>query len=95
MGLFLVPSLGLFPLFGLPSSDVLAFVLFYYYSLETCLFTNEKQKGRNPDGRGSRKDLGGVEEGETGNQDILCEGGYLFSIKEKDVNKVLSYYING
>lgn len=36
-----------------------------------------------------RKDLGGVEEGETGNQDILCEcvWGDLFSIKEKDVNK--------
>lgn len=31
------------------------------------------RKGGNPDGRGGRKDLGGVEEGETGNQDILCE----------------------
>lgn len=88
MCLFLVPSLGLFSLFGLPSSDVLAFVLFFYYSLETCLFTNERQKGREPDGREGRKDLGGVEEGETGNQDILCGCvGNLFSIKEKDVNK--------
>lgn len=75
-------------LFGLPSSDVLAFVLFYYYSLETCLFTMRDRKGGNPDGRGGRKDLGGVEEGETGNQIYYMSGGEdLFSIKEKDVNK--------
>jgi hypothetical protein len=34
--LFLMPFLGLFPLFDLSYSDVL--VLFYYYTLENCFF---------------------------------------------------------
>lgn len=87
MDLFLVPSLGLFSLFGLPSSDILAFTLFYYYSLETCLLMRDR-KGGNPDGRGGRKDLRGVEEGKTVIRIYyvsVCVN--LFSIEEKYVNK--------
>ena len=52
MGLFLVPSLGLFfLLFVLSSPDAIVFVssvciltLFYYCHLEACLFSNKRQK---------------------------------------------------
>ena len=56
--LILVPSLGFFSfcLFILSNSDVIGFVclfypvtfyfvIFYYYPLEACLFSNERQKG--------------------------------------------------
>lgn len=47
-------SLGLFSccLFVLSNSDLLIFILFYYYSLEVCLFSNESKNGVDPDGKG-------------------------------------------
>lgn len=40
------------------------YILHYYYSLETCLFYSESQKGMDPDGRDGGEELGGAEGGE-------------------------------
>lgn len=48
--------------FGLfyPNLVCLCFILFYYYSLEICLFSKERQKHVDLDGRETGEDLGGV-----------------------------------
>lgn len=41
------------------------FTLFYYYPIEAYWFSNERQKGVDPDGRGHEKELEKIEGGET------------------------------
>lgn len=58
---FLVPSLELF-LFVFSNFNVLVFILpcfiiFYYYPLEECLFSNEQQKGSGSGREGSKEEL--------------------------------------
>lgn len=60
-----MPSLVLFSfcLFVLSNSNVIDFVLFHYYPLEVGLFSNERQRGNEPDGRGGGEALEGIKEG--------------------------------
>lgn len=58
---FLVPSLELF-LFVFSNFNVLVFILpyfiiFYYYPLEACLFSNEQEKGSGSGREGSKEEL--------------------------------------
>jgi hypothetical protein len=59
--LLLIPLLGLFFLF-LGYSDVLVFVLsyliFYYYPLEACLFSSERQRRGGPRWEGRWRETG-------------------------------------
>lgn len=62
---FLVPSLELF-LSVFSNSNVFIFILpyyivFYYYPLEACLFSNESQKGSGSGKEGSGEELESIE----------------------------------
>jgi hypothetical protein len=57
--LFIMPPLRLFFLrFGL---ILMCFVLLFYYPLEACLFSNERQKGGRSRGEKGGEELTGVE----------------------------------
>lgn len=58
------------------------FFFLYYIPLKTCFFSNERQKGTDPNGRGGGNKLEGVEGRKNGNHGILYENN-LFSINEK------------
>lgn len=59
-----------------------SFLFLYYIPLKTCFFSNERQKGADPNGRGGGNKLEGVEGRKNGNHGILYENN-LFSINEK------------
>lgn len=57
------------------------FVIFLLLFLRSLLISSERQKRMDPDGRGGRKELGGVEGGKPAIR--IYEEKYLFSIKGK------------
>lgn len=80
--LFLVPSLELF-YFCLFCPIPMYWFLFYLISFHYCLieasfFSNERQKGKDPDEREGVEEPGRVEEGNP-NQDLLCKKKTIFN----------------
>lgn len=63
--LFLVPFVAFFSFCLLVLSYfnlvALVFIFLYYISLKICFFSNERQKGADPNGRAGRNKLEGVE----------------------------------
>lgn len=81
--IFSFPSGFFFFVLYVSFNFILDFIILYYYSLESGLFSNERErKVVYSDEGGGREEQGGVEE-EKPITRILCEKKNLFSIKEK------------
>jgi hypothetical protein len=63
---------------------LLHFILCFYYPLEYCLFSNERQKAVDLLKKVIREEQGGVEGGETIIRICYVRKKYLFSIKENN-----------
>lgn len=63
------------------------FILYFYYPLDACVFSNERQKGVDPNGRRNGKELGRVEGEETVIR-IYCIKNNIFNKRKQEKTNV-------